>query len=222
MEIQELILQTKNLAATISFYKDILDMQVLTKADNYVRFAAGNSILTFQESDLLHNPVYHFAFNIPENQITEAIKWTMCRVELLPVTETSKIADYKQWNAHAIYFQDNNGNVLEFIARHDLRNTSLNDFSAAAIQCISEIGLVTAEVPEYTDQLMGSYALSLFSKQPRQENFAALGDDHGLFIIVGNERCWFPTAIRSEKYPLKIIFSNGGSSDHLKITSKMA
>jgi catechol-2,3-dioxygenase len=215
MNIQEIIIQTNNLSETMVFYSQVMGMNSLKERELSVSFPAGSSILTFQESDAVKHPTYHFAFNIPENQIQDAIKWAHGKVELLQVTAKSKIADYQSWNAHAIYFTDNNGNVVELIARHDLKNASTAAFTATAIECISEIGIVTKEVNTFTDELIEAYDLSLFSKQPRQANFAALGDDHGLFIIVGNDRCWFPTTIPSEKYPLKIIIGDEASKMEL-------
>lgn len=209
MDIQEIILQTNHLSETKAFYNQVMEMDILNETDQSLSFSAGSSILTFQLSNVSTHPTYHFAFNIPENQIQDAINWANGKVELLAVTANSKIADYQSWNAHAIYFRDNNGNVLELIARHDLKNASAAAFIPAAIECISEIGLVTAEVPAFTDQLMTAYGLTLFSKQPRQENFAALGDDRGLFIIVGSDRHWFPTTIPSEKFPLKVAVGRG-------------
>ncbi|MEJ5961578.1 hypothetical protein [Pedobacter immunditicola] len=216
MDIQEIIIHTNSLCTTRVFYNQVIRMNLLKETDQSVSFPAGNSILTFQQSNSGVNPTYHFAFNIPENQIQDAINWAHGKVELLSVTENSKIADYQSWNAHAIYFTDNNGNVLEFIARHDLKNASAAAFSPVAIECISEIGLVTEEVPAFTDQLMAAHGLTLFPKQPRQTNFAALGDDHGLFIIVGADRHWFPTTVPSEKFPLKVIIGRGASKQVLE------
>jgi len=216
MDLQEIIIQTNKLSETRAFYSQVLGMDFLREMDQSVSFAAGSSVLTFQQSNSSVHPAYHFAFNIPENQIQDAIHWAHGKVELLPVTPKSNIADYQSWNAHAIYFTDNNGNVLELIARHDLKNASDTVFTAAAIECISEIGLVTEDVPTFTDQLMTAYGLTLFSKQPRQKNFAALGDDHGLFIIVGAERCWYPTNIPSKRFPLKVVIGNDATNQVLE------
>lgn len=216
MDIQEIIIQTNNLNETRTFYSQVLGMDILIELDQSVSFRAGSSVLTFQQGSSSGHPAYHFAFNIPENQIQDAINWAHGKVELLAVTPKSNIADYQSWNAHAIYFTDNNGNVLEFIARHDLKNASATAFTAATIECISEIGLVTDDVPNFTDQLMAAYSLTLFSKQPRQTNFAALGNDHGLFIIVGADRCWYPTNIPSKRFPLKVVIGKGATNQVLE------
>ena len=54
----------------------------------------------------------------------EAFAWANKKVELIPITPTSNIADFKNWNAKAFYFYDNNQNIVEFIARFDLDNNS--------------------------------------------------------------------------------------------------
>jgi len=209
MEIQEITLHTRNLQETLFFYNRILSIEILDENLQTVRFAAGKSILTFIERELPERPVYHFAFNIPENKMEEAIQWSKGKFELLPVTEDGVIADFSLWNAHSIYFKDNNGNVLEFIARHDLKNSTAERFSAALIECISEIGVVAENVKALTDHFSAQYGLPIFSKQPRLENFAALGDDHGLVIIVGNNRSWFPTSVPSETHPTTIRLKEG-------------
>ncbi len=209
MDIQEITLLSNNLAETLAFYSGVIGLPVFNQEGQSLSFSAGKSILTFEESAAIKHPTYHFAFNIPENQIQEAVNWCRDKVELLQITESSKIADYRQWNAHAVYFLDNNGNVVELIARHDLQNSASKTFTAAAITGISEIGLVTEKVPSFTHTLLDTYHLTLFSKQPMQPGFAAIGDDHGLLIIVGKGRCWFPTEVPSEQFPLSILINNG-------------
>jgi hypothetical protein len=60
--------------------------------------------------------VLHFTFNIPHNQLDAAISWLQQFTSLLPVPGNGHIATFESWNAHAVYFYDNNGNLLELIA----------------------------------------------------------------------------------------------------------
>jgi catechol-2,3-dioxygenase len=48
---------------------------------------------------------------------------------MLPIPERNRAAgfppevvDYSHWNAHSIFFLDPAGTVVEYIARHDLKN----------------------------------------------------------------------------------------------------
>lgn len=204
MKIREIKLATNELNQTVSFYTQTLGFAIVQRTDHHVSFQAGTSILTFIADNSCTQPIYHFAFNIPHNQLSEGIDWLTKRVPLLPVTQETHIAGFKNWNANAVYFTDNNGNLLEFIARHDLNNSSHEVFSAASVQCISEIGIAVQCVPAYAAGLDVGY----FSKQPPQEKFAALGDDEGLLILAEENRNWFPTNIPAGRFPLEIAFDD--------------
>lgn len=205
MKIKEIKLATNDLSQTVSFYTQTLGLTILQQTDKDVRLIAGASILTFTQNSTTTKPIYHFAFNIPHNQLAEATDWLLGQnIPLLPVTPDTNIADFSNWNANAIYFHDNNGNLLEFIARHDLNNNSNTPFSAASIQCISEIGLAVPNVPAYTAQL----DVTFYTKQPPLEKFAALGDDEGLLIIAEEKRNWFPTNIPAEQFPLEVHYDD--------------
>jgi catechol 2,3-dioxygenase-like lactoylglutathione lyase family enzyme len=208
MKIKEIVLKTNDLSQTKLFYTQTLGFSILRQTDDSISFTAGNSLLSFQVNELVNQPVYHFAFNIPHNQLTEAITWLEERVTLLPVTDNSRIADFRQWNAEAVYFADNNGNILEFIARHDLNNSSNKTFSIAAVECISEMGIAVDHVGNYTEQLIRDHALLYFSKQAPLEKFAALGTDDGLLVIAEVKRAWYPTNISAEKFCTEILIEH--------------
>jgi catechol 2,3-dioxygenase-like lactoylglutathione lyase family enzyme len=208
MKLQEIKLSTNDINATASFYKEVLQLEPIFNVDYSISIEAGRSVLTFIQNDDIETPVYHFAFNIPQNQLEQAIEWAKGRVELLRLPENKVIADFENWNAKAIYFLDNNGNILEFIARYDLRNKSDQTFSTQAIECISEIGVATDQVSELADQLIAAYDLPVFAKQPRDEKFTALGDDEGLLILAEFGRNWFPTQIPADSFPMEIVIDD--------------
>ncbi|MNL17020.1 hypothetical protein D3C87_1380890 [compost metagenome] len=93
----------------------------MEKGLNSLIIQVGSSVLKFIENPEFDS-VYHFAFNIPENKLEEAIKWCADKIDLIMIENKRVIANFETWNANAIYFYDNNGNLLEFIARHDLDN----------------------------------------------------------------------------------------------------
>ena len=69
------------------------------------------------------------------------------------------IAQFENWNANAVYFYDNNGNILEFIARHDLQNNQFTPFNSESILNISEIGIVSEAPLELANQLIDKHGL---------------------------------------------------------------
>ena len=69
------------------------------------------------------------------------------------------IVDYSHWNAHSIFFLDPGGNVVEYIARHDLKNGAPGAFSSRDILGTSEIALIVDDVPATVTHLRSALAL---------------------------------------------------------------
>ena len=204
MNISVLNLLTNDLKSTFNFYHNTLGLPVTEHTDQYITFTAGKTNLTFTHSDAYQCPVYHFAFTIPSNKLQEAFDFIQARIAIMDVPSGGKIADFRNWNADAFYFYDNNGNILECIARYALQNQSEEIFSGASMYAISEIGLVTDNVTALAQRITENYHIPIFEHQPSQEQFTALGDNNGLLILVKKERIWFPTPIKAETFPLTI------------------
>lgn len=203
MLIKKLQLLTDDLEGTAKFYHETLGLTVLQESEEKVSLAAGETILRFHCSQG-QRPRYHFAFNIPCNKIEEALAWIGGKVPLLDIEPGEPIVDFKNWHAKAFYFLDNNGNILEFIARNDLKNESSVSFDSASILSVSEIGIVSEDVPRQCSMLIEQYGIQYFIKQPPLPRFAALGDDSGLLIVVPYNRDWYPTHIASTKHWVKV------------------
>lgn len=185
MKISELTLQTNNLCETESFYSTILGFKIIEKTQKSVSFLVGSSILIFENSKQEENPKYHFAFNIPFNKLQESMAWILLKIPLMP-TDDGHIAHFENWKAKAIYFYDNNQNILEFICREDLKNFSKNEFSTESILSINEIGIVTEKPMELGNKILQKTK------------------DEGLFVISNPNRNWFPTENLAEKQKTKV------------------
>lgn len=205
MKIKELYLLSNNLEETEVFYNNVLGMLTDSKNEVEIAFYAGETKIIFTESPD-DTPVYHLAFDVPNNKLDEAYAWLKKRTTVLPVTTETEFSEFQLWNARSFYFYDNNGNLLEFICRFDLKNQSEQSFDSSSILYVSEIGLVTNDVPFLAEQLIQNYGLEVYSKQPVQDSFTALGDEEGLFILVNADRNWFPTEKKAASFPTKIFF----------------
>lgn len=213
MNISAINLLTNDLKGTFDFYHNSLGLPVKEHEDRYITFIAGNTNLTFTYSDTHQHPVYHFAFTIPSNKLAEAFDFIQAKTFIIDVPSGNKIADFSNWNANAFYFYDNNGNILEFITRYALQNQSDKAFSGTSICTISEIGLVTDNVPVLAQKVMEHFQIPVFEHQPAMEQFTVLGDDDGLFILVARERTWFPTQIKAKLFPLTVYIQNDLGKD---------
>ena len=197
-------LKTSKIDKQFQFYAEKMGFPVLDKTERSFSVACGKTNLIFEEYE--KNALYHFAFNIPENQINESLEWARQFSEILPF-EGNKVVDFKNWNAHSCYFMDEAGNILEFIARHNLNNASKRAFNTDSILEISEIGIVSADLNEFHELAGGELNYSIFSGS--SDRFYALGNENALLICVPPERAWMPTDnVISKFWPLEIIFKN--------------
>lgn len=219
MNILELQLLSADIAQTKKFYNETLGFGIIHESDQSVTFSAGLSTLIFKNGNE-KNPFYHFAFNIPSNKFEQAFTWANRKLELIPITPNNTIADFKNWNAKAFYFYDNNQNIVEFIARFDLSDQSVKDFEGSSISSISEIGLVVDNAKTYSQLLLKEHNLNFFSRQPPQDDFVAIGDDNGLFILVNNKRNWYPTSKPSAKYWTALKIEQNGKVTDIEMTGE--
>lgn len=202
MQIAELKIFTNKLASQKNFYCDVLGLKLESKDDESFSVFFGFSKLTFIENTTIGNPYYHFAVNIPENKLYEVIDWLKVKNVQLIKYESSDIVDFPNWNAHSVYFYDAQGNIVEFIARHNLLNKSEIPFEPSQMLCISEAGMPVNNVGLFCKLLEEKLGENLW--WGNYNTFAAMGDENGLFIVVTTNRSWFPTNRPSNPFPLEV------------------
>ena len=192
--IRELRLQTTRLEEIGPFYEKVLGLPVEQRAGS-VSIRIGASLLTYRQIEGDDEPYYHVAFNIPENKIDRAIEWSAERIELIPRSGTDDpIVHFRNIDAHSVYFFDPAGNLLEFIARHELANSAEGAFEAADLLNISEIGIVVDDVEETVGSLTRELGVQKYPpSRPPSDRFSALGDANGTLILVRRGRIWLMT-----------------------------
>jgi len=215
MKLKHIQIQTNDIQKTTTFYQNILELPVIEKSTASISIQAGDSVLKFV-NDPQFKSIYHFAFNIPENKLDEAIQWCKDKIDLIFIKDQNVITNFENWKANAVYFYDNNGNLLEFIARHDLNNAQSSGFTSKSILNISEIGIVNENPLALGKELIAKHDLEFFSKNDNSELFAAIGDDEGLLIMVKPNRNWYPTQTPSESNKTEVWIENKGTQIELK------
>ena len=177
------------------FYADLLGLSIVQKNKQEITFQAGLSSVTFIKTEGYEKPpFYHFAFNIPQNKIRAAREWQAQRSDLVPTPERLRDPDYpidvrhfRHWNAHSVFFYDPAGNVLEYIARHDLENSTKGDFSTKDILNISEIAFVVDDQEAAAKFINKNCGLPVY---PKGASFWwSMGDEHGLLLAIP-KRIW--------------------------------
>jgi catechol 2,3-dioxygenase-like lactoylglutathione lyase family enzyme len=189
MKIKELILFTNQIEKQKQFYQDVLEFDLVFNSEEKIVFQTGESLLVFQYKENVNQA--HFAFNIPSNNINDAYAWLKNRVEILPDCK-DEISNFESWNSKAIYFYDADNNIVEFIARHDLKIESSEVFSSKSIMSLSEIALVTTSISKLFKAIYSIKPIEIFDGNFNR--FCALGNQEGLFILIDqNLKTWHPT-----------------------------
>ena len=203
MNIQMLELLTADLQAQRDFYTNILGLSVKSTPST-LEVKAGKTDLVFNQAPADFDGAYHFAFNIPENQFQAAKRWISERIPLLHEENGKDEFHSENWNSDSVYFKDAAGNVLEFIAHHNLKNDKEGEFNTDQILNISEIGLPSEDVIAFANDLCQALNLSVFKQEPN-ETFTPLGDDNGLLILPIRDRIWIPNSgVPARILPVKV------------------
>ena len=94
MKIHEIQLQTPSLALVRDFYHGILDLNFQPGSGDSLVFQAGLSPLQFSENPAAKG-IYHFAFNIPANQVAAAQDYLhRCSIGMLPGSAGEEIVQF--------------------------------------------------------------------------------------------------------------------------------
>lgn len=209
MYIIHLELVTNDLPAQREYYSEVLGLPVDLSADR-LEIKTGKTTLAFTQAPADFNGAYHFAFNIPENQFPAAKAWIASRAPLLRDEKGNDEFSSSSWNATSLYFKDPAGNILEFIARHALKNAAGEGFNSSQILNLSEIGLPSEDVIGFADEICERMSLSVFHQEPN-EKFTPLGDDNGLLIIPIVDRIWYPnTGVPARLLPVRVEVESKG------------
>jgi catechol 2,3-dioxygenase-like lactoylglutathione lyase family enzyme len=200
MRITSATLGTARPAAMRAFYAGSLGLPVADTPDGGFTVTAGWSRLTFAPAPAGTAPVHHFAFQIPENGVDAAMGWLDGRADLLP-HQGSAVVAFPNWDAHAIYFLDPDGHIVEFIAHHGLPTASDAPFGPASLLGLAEVGL-PGEVRPLAAAIEAGIGEGVWSGGG--PGFAAVGDAWSRFILVPEGHHWLPTTIPAGVFPTAV------------------
>jgi catechol-2,3-dioxygenase len=203
MRFKQVILHSGDLDVQRHFYGQVCELPIIVDASSEFTVQTGTTHLTFVHVPNKPKGIYHLAFNVPENQLLAASVWLAERTSLV---KEGHMFEFVDWNAHAIYFRDGEGNIMEFIARHNLPNSADNplDFDQTKILEVSEVGLVTPDVLGTVQELNSTLNLPTW-RGVGSDNFTAVGDEQGLLIVVNEGRPWMTTEDPAMLLPVEIV-----------------
>jgi len=209
MEIKSLTLHSNNLLATKEFYTKTLGFTLVDEDENNFQINVGTSMLTFTNQDSYKNPFYHFAFNIPSNKYSEAKQWTKDRINLLTENGEDEV-EFSHLPAHAFYFYDPSGNIVEFIARYGINQNSDLPFTHGSILNISEIGLIVEDAVKIGNKMIKNGIYERDNKPVSVKYLNFMGHKKkGIFVILTQPgRKWLFSEKYSAIFPLEIELDN--------------
>lgn len=216
MKIQELTLYTSNIEGQSEFYSQVLGLKIVKKSPKSISVQVGNTLLHF-EFKKTATP-YHFAINIPANKAVEALNWLKSRCSILKDGQ-DEIIDFRSWNAKAIYFYDLDLNIVEFIARINLKNDSDKKFGPEQFLEISEIGMPTRDIENVFSILSDVMEIEIYDGG--FENFCAIGDETGLFICIDRDhKKWYPTNDKAFASNFQLALQEKGKQYHVEFNNE--
>ena len=183
-----------SLAELKKFYITTIGLSLIDEHTDNFTFKAGGTFIRFTKTNDA-TPFYHFAFNIPENKILKAREWQLKRTalsatpsQLIDEKYPKDVRHFQHWNAHSVFFWDPSGNLVEYIARHELRNSAEGEFTSKDILCASEIAFIVNDADNIADEIKSSFNLNQY--KGGDANFRAIGDENGLLLIIKKGRVW--------------------------------
>jgi catechol 2,3-dioxygenase-like lactoylglutathione lyase family enzyme len=187
MQIAAVRLASADVAAQRNLYADALGLDVLEAPAGALSVRVGTSRLVFEPGE--PSP-QHVALRIPSAAYADALDWLGERTPLLPNAEGGREHPFPDWNAHAMYFRDPDGNVLELIAHHDLDDAYAPPFGPGDMLGIGEVGVPVDDPPAYLAEVERRHGIRRWSGDG--VGFAAAGDKRGSLIVVPRGRPWHP------------------------------
>lgn len=191
MNLTSLSLPSPDPSRLAAFYQETLGFPTKRVTDGIFEVRAGHSLIRVVAGSATPGS-HHFAFTIPMQKFATAKAWLAARTELLSREGRDEFHfDPPFGPARSIYFSDPDRSILELIARQWLKPSDRDHFDPVGdIAGIGEIAVPVTSVPDAVDQLTRQWKL-----QPVLDgrDFAAVGDAHGMFILVTPNRVWFPT-----------------------------
>ena len=210
MDIIDVTACVTDLDEAADFYGTVLGLPTDRAAsDAAVLVRVGSSRLRLE-----HHPGEagggHLAFTIPAGGFDAAKRWLLDRVDLLTQEDRDEFEGPAGWDSRSLYFAGPSRSVLELIARHRLPDRLAGDaFTAADLLCVSEVGVAVRDVPAAARRRPPKAGLEPFGGPPG-DAFAALGDDHGLLILVAEGRVWAPTPDRPARPSFQTVTASTG------------
>jgi catechol-2,3-dioxygenase len=193
VHLNRIVLPVVDVDEAADFYRTTLGLPVQPEA-GVATVTVGSTRLDLRAAQGAAGP-HHLAMTIPRNTFASARSWLEGRARLLNRDGEDEFEGPSTWNSRSLYFDGPEGAVLELIERRDLPPVRSSSFSSEELECVSEVGIAVPDVEQAVALLQRGAGIETYGDPPSHD-FAAVGDVHGLLILVRPGRAWLPTADR--------------------------
>lgn len=212
--ILSLRLKASHLQSMARFYGESFGFEI-EQEPGALRVQSGGTRIVFEEAEPGTAPYYHLAWAVPENKFYLGKEWVRRRTPILTTADGREDFDFRRSNRHGFFFADPAGNILEFVVRHHLRDTSPGPFQLADILYVNHAGLVVDAMDDAIDNIHSTLQLPLRGT-PTAE-FTSLGDEHRHLTLVRRGRLWLPDQRRPAEVHSADIVLHGPPSEELTL-----
>ena len=208
MRIEDVYLYSPDLHAQALFYGETLGFPVEME-DERLRVDTGKNRLYFYPyagPELL----YHFAFLIPTGSLESAMDFLKAKgLSLLPYKE-SEIIHFD--HGRAIYFEDADRNIAEFIERPLIQGPSHRHFDTEQVVRLNEVSTCSRDTLSLADRLTTNYGIKALHTERFDTEFCWVGDHEGVILVAREGRHWLPTQRPAIPSPFSVTYTEGGRS----------
>lgn len=200
---KDIELQTLSVEGAKQIYADILQFPIVKRTDTYIQFQI-TSFTTVSFTEVLE-PIIpnHFAFQIPTSSFKEIANWLMkSGVHILKDREGEPVIHHSSVSK-AVYFKDNDGNILEIIARDYVNDNLLPKCGPLQVMYVRELGFPVIHVPTFREWLKGTFHMKTI-QDAETFNFVIGGTVHA--VVVEEGRPWIPIGMRALSPNMKVTF----------------
>lgn len=204
MKILKIVLETVNIHEMKKFYTETLEMPIVREKQSFFTVRAGHSLITFQQTNSVEAPFYHFALKTSLSFYDYMFKkLSDLKVNILPNSD-GELSGY--WKGKQVYFTDPDGNIVEILERE----IPESDEQSGWVD-VCEVGLPSDNVEDMSKFLSSIKNIN----RPESDIFRFYGDETGNFVLVKEGRHWYPTDRPATIHPI-IVEVEGDQYQELK------
>ncbi len=206
MRIEDVHLYSPDLQAQKAFYGQTLGFPVEME-EQRLRVETGKNRLYFYPCDGLAT-LYHFAFLIPTGSLEGAMDFLKAKGLSLLTYHDSEIIHFP--HGRAIYFEDADRNIAEFIERPLIQGSSHKAFDIQEVIRLNEISTCTRDTLSLAESLTTDYGIKALHTERFDTDFCWVGDHEGVILVAREGRHWLPTQRPAIPSPFSVSYTEGG------------